>query len=716
MPSSSELIHQYFHVRKSTRISRIVGQIDTVARLLLKLLSCDLAIVFYRRTEDDDLVPAAVQGWDDRGIAALDELEASFRGPEGLRKAARRGLMTAGKPTGEVDRFAIANGLSARYQFPILIGGSVRAVIVSYWKVRPEKDLPNVNYILTPLAELLLEWMELIEEIQISDGFSQRLSALVGLFDLPLDEYKVSELIVRMLRTVHTVLPGSAIQLVTRDIVTGQYIFTDPLSREPLPADLQEELQAECRHLLEDLRHSTATTHGCRDMSHRLSKYRRQVIGLELYGDEEYQYGAVFIRDDESPFGQTEIELLSLTRMFLRSIINNALLVRGLRKRNERMKESSVRLADAETMATLADMTSGIAHDLNNVIGSVVGRLQLLKIKCPDTATVETLGKIESAALDAATTISRLQQFSTSVKAKKLEALDIASCLRTYFDRHDHPWNELAGSKRITVEPSIEVAEARVDATPEDLITVLDKLIQNAVEFAPDQSAVRVVLSHSDHTVHLSVIDAGPGVPEAIRTKIFYPFFTTKSVRGAGLGLAIVHGIIGRWGGKVSVDSAAEAPTIFRLTMPRKGSDGITSEVTSKTRTARPLRVLVVDDDDQIRGILADMLDLEGHTTVGCPDGYSALKRLKGEQYDILITDLGMPGMSGLELAGAAHENHPEMPIAMITGWGTQLNEEEIAHKGVRAVVPKPFHLKDVKALVYELTRSKTAEPKPSKT
>ncbi|MEW6049790.1 MAG: ATP-binding protein [Candidatus Zixiibacteriota bacterium] len=713
MASSSELIHQYFHVRQSTRINRIVGQIDTVAKLLLKLFSCDFAAIFYRRSDSEDLVPAAFQGWDDRGVAELRELESAYQGATGARKASRRGIFHLNDRSGaadETDRFAVANGLVTRFQYPIYVGGNLRAVIVAYWKTRPENNLTNVSYIITPLSEVLLGWMALIEEIHVSDNFSLRLSALISLFDLPLDEYKVSELVVRMLRTVRTVLPGASILLVTRDIVTGQYTTTDPIGGSPLPKDLYDDLQDECKALLEGLRKRKVTTRGWHDLSHRFNKYRREVMAIELYGDEQYQYGAAFVRDDEISFAEAEIELISLVRMFCRSIINNALLVRGLRKHNERIKETSVRLADAETMATLADMSSGIAHDLNNVIGSIVGRLQLLKMKCPDEATVDSLGKIEATALEAATTISRLQQFSTSVKARKLDTIDLVSCVRGYFDCHDHVWSDLALGKRVTVTCSIETAEARVDGSSEDLTTVLDKLVQNAVEFAPDQSSVRVTLTENDRVFHLSVIDAGPGVPDGIRSKIFYPFFTTKSIRGAGLGLAIVHGVITRWGGKVTVDSDAGVGSVFRITLQKTGAADAVSDSTSKTRITRPLRVLVVDDDEQIRGILADMLDLEGHTTVGCADGYSALKQLKGEKYDILITDLGMPGMSGLELAGAAHQAHPKMPIAMITGWGTQLNEEEIAHKGVKAVVPKPFHLKDVKALVYELTHERSRE------
>jgi len=114
------------------------------------------------------------------------------------------------------------------------------------------------------------------------------------------------------------------------------------------------------------------------------------------------------------------------------------------------------------------------------------------------------------------------------------------------------------------------------------------------------------------------------------------------------------------------------------------------------------LRILVVDDDEQIRKVLTDMLAIHGHYAATCPDAYSALEVVKKESFDLLITDLGMPGMSGLALAGIIHAAFPQMPIALTTGCGKELNPDEISSKGVSAVLFKPFRLKDVKSLVEE--------------
>lgn len=118
----------------------------------------------------------------------------------------------------------------------------------------------------------------------------------------------------------------------------------------------------------------------------------------------------------------------------------------------------------------------------------------------------------------------------------------------------------------------------------------------------------------------------------------------------------------------------------------------------------KQLRILLVDDDDQVREILTDMLGLDDHEVVPVNDPFEALRLLGESTYDLLVTDLGMPGMSGLELAVKARDINPNLPIALVTGWGSQLNEGEVLEKGIRAVLAKPFKLKDIRELITRLT------------
>jgi CheY-like chemotaxis protein len=233
---------------------------------------------------------------------------------------------------------------------------------------------------------------------------------------------------------------------------------------------------------------------------------------------------------------------------------------------------------------------------------------------------------------------------------------------------------------------------------------MLNKVLENAVEHSPEGGEVIVAVESEGGLVRMSVRDSGSGIDAAIREKIFFPFFSTKKgVRGAGLGLAIVHGIAVRHSAQVKVHSRPGRGTTIEIAFTRRTTQREQSDVSRRRRTRDNLAVLVVDDDRQIREILSDMLVIDGHSATACCDAYEALEALDQAKFDLMITDLGMPGMSGLDLAGMAHDKHPEMPIAMITGWGTQLDEKETALKGVQTVLAKPFHLADIKRMIRAL-------------
>ncbi len=126
------------------------------------------------------------------------------------------------------------------------------------------------------------------------------------------------------------------------------------------------------------------------------------------------------------------------------------------------------------------------------------------------------------------------------------------------------------------------------------------------------------------------------------------------------------------------------------------------------TKHSDKIRVMVVDDDEQLRMVLIEMLALDGYHVHACPDAYSALKTLEHEKFDLLITDLGMPGMSGLDLAEIVRITHPHMPVALITGLRAEVNDDETSKKGVRAVLLKPFQRQELTALIRQLvTESK---------
>ena len=186
------------------------------------------------------------------------------------------------------------------------------------------------------------------------------------------------------------------------------------------------------------------------------------------------------------------------------------------------------------------------------------------------------------------------------------------------------------------------------------------------------------------------------------------PFFTTKGERGTGLGLAMVYGMIQRHGGELEVDSEVGRGTTIRLLFPVPSTAPLERPV-SPDRVLAPLRILLVDDDPLILQSLHDVLQSDGHTVTmadGGQKGVEAFSRAYATEsaFDIVITDLGMPGVDGRTLAAAINAASPTTPIILLTGWGQRLQGESDLSQFVDKILSKPPRVADVRAALAELT------------
>ena len=500
------------------------------------------------------------------------------------------------------------------------------------------------------------------------------------------------------------VLPITGACLVERKKKNGLLEYGEMVAREGStepPSGLLNLIDSikvkEVRHLLE--------AEKVVDLSRPLRCRNKSVIAVNISPSLSRQIILVVWSEGSEVPTVRDRELLAVYGCFARTVLANGLLIRDIRKTNRLLKRSSARLANFETLAALVDMTSGVANELNNAIGAVVGRIQLLREKLSDEEQKGDLTRIEELIIATAETVGRIQQFVSTAQAKDFEETDLARVISEVLADTDGSWKTLAQSKNVNVAVTSCCDDAVISGFEPDLRLLLEKLLDNAVEHAPENSPVEVSLVAGESEYQLVVSDHGSGVDPKDRDRIFYPFFTTKNKPGAGMSLAIVHGVVVRHGGRVLVSDQVDHGAIFTVTFPCQPADEQISEITGKTRADAKLRVLVVDDDIQIRQVLSDMLKMDGHEATTCCDGYEALVELNNGTYDLIITDLGMPGMSGLDLAMTVHEKSPDLPITMITGWGTQLDHNEIKTRGIKRVLSKPFHLKEIKALIAEVVR-----------
>ena len=197
--------------------------------------------------------------------------------------------------------------------------------------------------------------------------------------------------------------------------------------------------------------------------------------------------------------------------------------------------------------------------------------------------------------------------------------------------------------------------------------------------------------------VELTVSDSGVGMPEIVRQRIFDPFFTTKGVQGTGLGLSITYGILTRHRARVRVESEPGQGTTFRITFEPGGNVDVPEVLEAVAEpTGAPLRCLVVDDEEAVGGVIGDILETNGHSVVVLTSGAAAIERFRGEPFDVVFTDLAMPGLSGWQVARGVKSLAPTVPVFLVTGFGVELSAEEQRAHGVDLVLSKPLNIQSI--------------------
>jgi CheY-like chemotaxis protein len=195
------------------------------------------------------------------------------------------------------------------------------------------------------------------------------------------------------------------------------------------------------------------------------------------------------------------------------------------------------------------------------------------------------------------------------------------------------------------------------------------------------------------------VHDTGTGIPEHIREKIFDPFFTTKGPKGTGLGLSMAYGIFQRHNGRITVESEEGRGTIFRLVFPVTVPEPVPEAAPKPASLAGspvPLHCLVVDDEEEVAEVVVDILSTAGHTAVMARSGQEGVDRFGAERFDVVFTDLAMPGMTGWQVARAVKDRAPGVSVVMMSGFGVEVAPENLHTHGVDLVLAKPLQIQDV--------------------
>ncbi|MDA1093492.1 MAG: response regulator [Acidobacteria bacterium] len=378
------------------------------------------------------------------------------------------------------------------------------------------------------------------------------------------------------------------------------------------------------------------------------------------------------------------------------------------RKMEDQGRDLSQQLGQAEKMAALGQTVSGVAHELNNPLATILALAERLAARPVDTETRRGLETILGESERAAKIVRNLLTFARKRNTTRAQ-VDLNAVVRETFALRAYEQR----LSNITTVDALARGLPQLFADPHQVKQILLNLIINAEQamlgaHGRGTLVARTWYDSDNDCVRLELNDDGPGVPEEVRTKIFEPFFTTKAVgKGTGLGLAVAYALVEEHGGRISVESEPGAGASFFVSFP--AATGMRSTrpaaVTLPPPVASGSTVLVVEDEPALASAVADALTDAGYRVDRAGDGEEALERIATKVFDLVVCDLKMPRVDGPAFYRILSQRKPSLArhVLFVTGdvAGTEA-ERFLLESGCRWLL-KPFRLADLLRVASEV-------------
>ena len=380
-------------------------------------------------------------------------------------------------------------------------------------------------------------------------------------------------------------------------------------------------------------------------------------------------------------------------------------------------KEIESQLRQARKMESIGTLTGGIAHDFNNILGIIVGNTELALYDLPEWNPAHSyLERIKKASLRATNIVKQLLNFSRKT-SQELQPVEIAVVIRDVlkFLRPTIPTT-------MDIQQDIQSTDETILADPTQINQIMMNLCINASQ-AMEQTGGNLTISvekvilddnsakgypdlKSGKHVKVTVSDTGPGIDPENIDRVFDPYFTTKEAgKGSGMGLAVVLGIVKNHNGAISVDSKPGRGTTFSILFPMTTEKPEIEKDTTEELLLGSETVLLVDDEESIVRMVRKMLEMLGYQVETQMNPVEALEQFqsKPDQFDLVITDMTMPQMTGVMLSEKIMEIRPDIPVIICTGHSALINEERAKQLEIAAYVMKPIIMAEISKTIREV-------------
>jgi two-component system NtrC family sensor kinase len=417
-------------------------------------------------------------------------------------------------------------------------------------------------------------------------------------------------------------------------------------------------------------------------------------------------YEISFKRKDGSP-----IECV-VTANVRKDASGNILGYQGAIRDITEMKKMQQKLIQTEKLSSLGGILSGVAHELNNPLTAIIGFSELLARTDLPKDAIEKLNLIVDQSKRSSKIVKSLLTFAREHKPER-KMIDVNSVIQDSYNLREYELRTNNISFRLDLEK--ELPETFAD--PYQLEQVFVNMINNTYHAMKDQDGGSLIIRslQRDMKIVIYFIDDGPGIPKENLTKIFDPFFTTKEVgQGTGLGLSIVYGIVEEHGGDVYVESRPGKGTIFVIELPiiERKEAPVEDKTKKPEKPDKSYSILVVEDEDSLRRFISDALVQEGYDTKTSRNGEEAVEMLDNNEFDAVISDIKMPGLSGQNLYTYIQKYHKDIENSVLFITGDVLGKDTRYFFQITGCkyLSKPFELDDLFVMLNEMLHQENQE------
>ncbi|WFD10017.1 ATP-binding protein [Tepidibacter hydrothermalis] len=403
------------------------------------------------------------------------------------------------------------------------------------------------------------------------------------------------------------------------------------------------------------------------------------------------EFTVIYLCFDKNKKQHMNKEILEIYSSSAKNIVNSFL---------EKIKNDRI-ISQNEKLKALGEISNGVAHDFNNILATISGYVDLSLAKRQDDNIREYLEIIKRASLDGAEMLRRIQEFTKNIREEENSFFRFERIMKIVLNMINP---RISDKNMLGIDININEelnAKGHVKGREFEIREVIINILNNAIDAMPNGGDINIKTYNMDTDIYIEIEDSGNGIPKNILSRIFDPFFSTKGVNGNGIGLSVSYKIIKDHGGSIKVETEEGVGSKFIVSIPTHLEEVVNISNESEKKDEKYHKILVVDDKVPVAMATGEIIKSIGKEVEICYSAKEALQKLEFDKYDLIISDLAMPNLNGIELAKKVKSKYVDIKFVLMTGWLGDIDNYN--DTTIDYILEKPFGIDEIKKILQML-------------